>query len=338
MDNFDVSAKFKLISTNLNSVPPYDGNENALLGFVERIDLMIPTLESFPDDLQVLLIGNIKDKIVGNARRSLLINGNPHTWELVRKVLVDNHGEKNSVDEIIDKIRSCRCESTIEHFYNQLNTLLCRLNNALQLSNTKIAGINYESNGRIALNSFKHGLPEPVKSIIVSRNPKDLKSAYDIIKSNGYLKYNDRHSFFNNNNSRYKQQNRTNRFSSELYNTNNSNVQNNMSNKNDLQFNNNVSRGHYYNNHNDARFQQQLGQHSRNGLHPNASVQSRLYSNSSGQTNRSQNPYRESYFIPNTIKTQFNGDPGQATVEPMELGVNENNQDFQLAPQENYLI
>ncbi|XP_054734577.1 uncharacterized protein LOC129242041 [Anastrepha obliqua] len=192
MDNLDVNTKFKIISTNLSSIPSYDGNADALLSFVQRIDLMIPILESFPIEFKILLMGNIKDKIIGNARRSILINGNVDTWLEIKKILVDNHGEQKSVDELIDKIRSCRCDSTIENFYNNLNALLCRLNNALYFSYNNSLEINCESNGRIALNSFKYGLPEPVRSIIVSRNPKNLKDAYDIIKSNGYLKYNNK--------------------------------------------------------------------------------------------------------------------------------------------------
>lgn len=336
MDNLDLNAKFKLISTNLSSIPPYDGDENALLGFIQRIDSMQTILLSFPEDLQILLIGNIKDKIIGNARRSLLINGNAETWELIKRVLIDNHGEKNSVDEIIDKIRSCRCESTIENFYNQLNTLLCRLNNALCFSDKKLTGVNFESNGRIALNSFKHGLPEPVKSIIVSRDPKDLKNAYDIIKSNGYLKYNDRQNFFSKYNSNNTRQNKTNRFSN-MHQFSDNNMQNNVSSNNDLQFNNNASRGMYYSNNNNFR-PQQLGQHGSNGLYPNFSVQTRLNSNTSGQTNRSQNQYRGSGFIPNNINNRFNANPDQSTIEPMELGVDENNPNFQLAQQENYPI
>ncbi|XP_054745706.1 uncharacterized protein LOC129250090 [Anastrepha obliqua] len=194
MDSLDMNIKFKLISSNINSIPPYDGNRDALLNFVQRIDYMCPMLDTFTaQEYKILLIGQIKDNIIGNARRSLLINGNPDTWPEVKRVLIDNHGEKNSVDELIDKIRICRCDSTIEAFYNSLNTLLCRLNNASILCTNSTSS---ESNARIALNSFKHGLPEPVKSIIVSRKPKTLKDAYDIIKSNGYLNYKNQQKFF----------------------------------------------------------------------------------------------------------------------------------------------
>ncbi|XP_055910501.1 UDP-glycosyltransferase UGT5-like [Eupeodes corollae] len=37
------------------------------------------------------------------------------------------------------------------------------------------------SNNRIALEAFKHSLPEPTKTIILSRNPKSLRDAYKII-------------------------------------------------------------------------------------------------------------------------------------------------------------
>lgn len=355
MDNLDVNAKFKLISTNLNSIPTYDGNGDALLGFLERIDSMVPILDSFPVDFKILLMGNIKDKIVSNARRSLLINGNADTWPEIKKILIDNHGEKNSVDELIDKIRSCRCDSTIENFYKKLNTFLCRLNNALYFSDNKFTEINYESNGRIALNSFKYGLPEPVKSIIVSRNPKNLKEAYDIIKTNGYLNYNNQSNLFNPNKYAEKNRNTTNRnvnvqqqysnsSAGQCYNNKNSDGQHYRNSNYSSGQQNNNSYGRYYSNNNPDRFQQQQGQQ-HNNSHPNFSVQSRQTYNNSGQTYSPQSQYRrtDSNYLnslgPNVNQNfHSNKNPSQSSVEPMELGVNENCQNFQLDAGENYLI
>lgn len=45
----------------------------------------------------------------------------------------------------------------------------------MYFSENKVTEINYESNGKIALNSFKYSLLEPVERIIVSRNSKDSK-------------------------------------------------------------------------------------------------------------------------------------------------------------------
>lgn len=342
MENLDINAKFKLIISNLSSMPPYDGNENSLLWFIERIDSMIPIFESFPVDFKILLMGNIKDKIVGNARRSLLINGNADNWPLIKKVLIDNHGEKNSVDELIDKIRSCRCNSSIEFFYNKLNTLLCRLNNALYFSTNNITEINYESNCRIALNSFKYGLPEPVKSIIISRNPANLKDAYDIIKSNGYLNYNDRLSVFNTNKNAEQNRNKINRYSNaeKLYNNNSGSGQNFENNNSNRQYNNNTSRGRYYNNTNSERLHPQQGQQRNYNVYPNSSMQSRFTSNNciSGQTNLPQSQYLNNYFAPTSNITQNNENPDHSSIEPMELGVNENCRNFQFAGEGNYPI
>lgn len=67
------------------------------------------------------------DKITGSARRSHHMNGIRDNWSLIEQVLIDFHSENNSVEELIDKIRACRCDSSIENCYNKLAKLLCRL-------------------------------------------------------------------------------------------------------------------------------------------------------------------------------------------------------------------
>ncbi|XP_067634867.1 probable ATP-dependent RNA helicase ddx42 [Eurosta solidaginis] len=354
MENLDVNIKFKLISTNINSIPPYDGNRDALSNFVHRIDSMVQILNSFTaDEYKILLIGQIKDKIIGSARRSILINGNPDTWPEIRKVLIDNHGEKNSVDELIDKIRVCRCDSTIEAFYNLLNTLLCRLNNASQFSGNSSLSINSESNARIALNSFKFGLPEPVKSIIVSRDPKTLKDAYDIIKSNGYLKYTNK---------------RTNFFNSTQFNKNNNNFEHNVSNMSSYatqqhrQHNRENNLNNYVNQQNRQQFsnndrvndissnvsQQHRPQYSNSNVNNsgrynnhnsmNSFVQPSFNSNNSNQTNRTNRSSRNFYNQYNNNNNEGLYNNRNPPAEPMEIGVNENEQNFQLDGLRNYPI
>lgn len=333
MDSLDINSKFKLITTNINSIPNYDGDRDALLNFLERIDSMVPILESFPLDFKALLMGNIKDKIIGNARRSLLINGNADTWPFIKQILIDNHGERFSVDELIDNIRSCRCDSTIENFYNQLNTLLCRLNNALYFCANRFPEVNSESNARIALNSFKHGLPEPVKSIIVSRNPKSLKEAYDIIKTNGYLKYNNsRLNFFNN-----SQIHRSNRF----------NIQQS---ENNINIRSQVQQNQQCDNNNRPRCAQKYGSQSNNIGQSNFPAQPTQTYHSS-QTRRSQSYYPRLSNNPasHVLHRNTNGNqnwndnpsnvpPSQPPIETMDIGVNENYENFQFGAHENYPI
>lgn len=340
MEALDINVRFKLISTNISSISRFDGERDALLNFIERIDSMVPILDTFPLEYRILIMGSIKDKITGNARRSLLVNGNADNWPEIKQILIDNHGEKDSVDELIDKIRTCRCDSTIENFYKKLNTLLCRLNNALYFSNTDNSAINADSNARIALHSFKHGLPEPVRSIIISRNPTNLKEAFDIIKKNGYLKYtNNMHCSAN----------------SGAQNSGNArNVENNIADNRRQQRRQYNNSNNNNNNHLNREMATGTGTGNESGTRPNsyqqqAFTQSRRTYNSTNQAGRQNSCQRTNGNVNGNVTAMYrsagnsqnvnsNYAENRNQVESMEIGTNETDQNFQTQALENYPI
>lgn len=63
-----------------------------------------------------------------------------------------------------------RVKTSIKDFYDTINGFLCRLNNHYLL-NDNLDENRIQGNGRIAFNTFKNNLPEPVYSVIFCRNP-----------------------------------------------------------------------------------------------------------------------------------------------------------------------
>ncbi|XP_067636445.1 putative uncharacterized protein DDB_G0282499 [Eurosta solidaginis] len=355
MEGLDINVRFKLITANINNISSFNGDRDALLIFLQRIDSMVPILDSFPLDYRCLIMGSVKDKIVGDARRSLLVNGNADNWPDIKQILIDNHGEKDSVYDLIDKIRTCRCDSTIENFYKKLNTLLCRLNNALYFSNENNPVINSNSNARIALHTFKHGLPEPVKSIIISRNPSNLKEAFDVIKKNGYLMYttNSHYSVSNraqhvgnvqsadrnveHNRSRQQHRQDSNRYFNDI--GSRANVRNNLEGNRHQQhmqdnryFNEYPSRGNEIENGN--------GRELRQNPNTQTSMQSRRAHNSNMQAvNGNRNVGRYTFGHTNNSQNSYiNNTQHRNDNESMEIGTNEMMQNFQALSLEDYPI
>lgn len=328
MEALNANEKFRLVTNSLSCITPFHGDSNSLTNFITRIECLIPILDTFDHNYKRLILGLIKDKICGDARRTLLINGDADTWNDLKTCLINGHGERSSIDLIIDKIRVCRCDTTIDNFYQKLNSLLCRLNNAYLLNNNN-ENIELASNQRIALHSFKHGLPEPVKSIIISRDPKTLKDAYEIIKSNGYLNY-----------SYNKQNNRThkNSFFDNYNHSNNNNSYNN--NKNNTNFNhydnnhrNNTNYNHYNNNRNNSTNNNSNYNTNNNNNYSNRNT------NNSGHSRQSQNQsyqYRQQLNRPQFSNYRNPTTPNNSThndrAEPMDISVNEN------FPEENFQI
>lgn len=156
---------------------------------MDRVDSVAYSFENSDVSTKALLSGYIKDKIVGRARCELQKHGRICTWSQIRGILKNSFGEKSSVNELIDSIRTARVTTTIEDYYLVINSFLSRINNKLLLENHQNGQEMIESNNRIALDAFKNNLPEPTKFIILNRNPSSLNEAYKIITEINHQSY-----------------------------------------------------------------------------------------------------------------------------------------------------
>lgn len=113
MDQLNTADKFKVVLELITKIPEFSGNSNCLVDFLATIDALIPTLITFEAESLVILSGYIKDKIVGNARCELQKHGNINEWTEIRQILINRFGEKESVNSLIDKIRTSRVITNI---------------------------------------------------------------------------------------------------------------------------------------------------------------------------------------------------------------------------------
>lgn len=309
--NEDEIPTFNLITKCLSQVPPFNGDQRDLSSFIERIESFIPLIEGLTGEhYKKLILGHIQDKIIGKAKQFLLSHGPIVTWAVLKSILIKNHGDTVPVSRLVDNLILVRCNSTIKNFYDEINSKLTRINNAYSLQ----GGDNkekIEANKRIALNTFKDNLPEPVRGIIVNRNPTTLFDAYEIIAQNDYLYFkgiqsknnysvNDnrnKHKISNNfqkkydnpNNNQQQKNSKTLNSPTNNYHNNSFNRQNsqqfryNNSNQHRYNYDNSRSNNRPFNSQNSARFnrtnnyrnaQPQSGRYSQNnrGLSPDISM------------------------------------------------------------------
>lgn len=177
------------LAKNISYVTPFDGNKNSLLSFLNRIEPIIPLINTLDVNLQHVAIGYILDKIIGRAKENLVREGIIENWESLKATLVRNHGEKTKISDLFDELKTLRCDSNIQKFYEKINNLLFRINNSHQLNGT--ANIeDIKSNNRIALKQFAENLPPLARNLVLCRNPTTLDEAYDLIVTSGYLTLN----------------------------------------------------------------------------------------------------------------------------------------------------
>lgn len=202
---------FEMLVKCIANIQPFDGNEKQLFNFINRIDALVPLIETLNIHFKRIIIGYIQDRLTHEARDTILKHGQVETWTELKSVLKRAHGESTPINSLLDKIALCRCYGTIEQFYNQLSDLLIRLNNAYSLTE-QLTNDQITCDKRIVLNCFTANLPDPVKGIIIVRNPPTMDDAYNIILTNGYSEYTNPHKQHPTSHSNYQQKQRNNDF------------------------------------------------------------------------------------------------------------------------------
>lgn len=172
----------------LDRLPEFNGDHRDLQTFITLVDRVFPLLRTYDEPSQLLFSDMIKSRLKGKAREIIEINCQAQSWNDIKTVLMNNFGERYSIEELFDKLKSVYFKSNSVEFYNDIKNRLRSLNTkTICLVGTGPAANECARNNmRTALNVFREKLPEPMKTIITCRNPDSLEEAMDILFQSGY--------------------------------------------------------------------------------------------------------------------------------------------------------
>ncbi|XP_034483309.1 uncharacterized protein LOC117788610 [Drosophila innubila] len=193
----DFVNKYNQVLSRLKLVENFDGDPGKLPQFLNKIEALMPAINSFDDYYKAQLIGHIKNKCTDRARDAVFTRqlsapaGNGHvagngsallrveSWHKLKEQLLHSFAERESSYALIHKIRSAVLDSNIELYYQKMAKLKQRLLNRKLTHNDTLYAL--EDIERITLQVFRDHLPEPTHSMILRRNPKSMEEAYRYI-------------------------------------------------------------------------------------------------------------------------------------------------------------
>ncbi|XP_055918445.1 GATA zinc finger domain-containing protein 4-like [Eupeodes corollae] len=330
MDSIDVTVRFKVVLDLITKIPEFNGNTNCLVEFLDRVDSIAPILTTFDETTVRMLSGYIRDKIVGKARIELQKHGRIDDWSQLKEILKISFGERLSANKLLDQIRTTRVKTTIDDYYNSLNLLLSRINNLHLINNNRNDQSVISSNNRIALDAFKNNLPEPTKSIILSRNPNTLIEAYKIIREINHQSHgpNGQSEYFRpvNRSSNFKTRQENNNLQSDNINNSNysgsSNCNNNYNPRNYNNSNNSYSRNNNkYNSRNFNNSNNSFSNQTRQNHNNNSQIRNTTQNQN---TNNSQSVNNNNTQSGQSRRASRNGSRNYNN-EPMDVSLNEQN-------------
>ncbi|XP_068148835.1 uncharacterized protein Gagr [Drosophila tropicalis] len=188
--------KYNQVLSRLKQVENFDGTDPGKLPqFLNKIEALMPAINSFDEFYKTQLIGHIKNKCTDRARDAVFTRqmsapagpANVHgggaqrteSWLKIKDQLLHNYAERESSYALIHKLRSAVLDSNIELYYQKISKLKHRLINRKLTHNDTLYSL--EDIERITLQVFRDHLPEPTHSMILRRNPKSMEEAYRYI-------------------------------------------------------------------------------------------------------------------------------------------------------------
>lgn len=172
----------------LNRLPEFSGDYRDLQTFLNLVDRVHPLLRTYDEPSQLLFSDIIKSRLKGKAREIIEINCQAQSWNDVKTILINNFGERFSLEELFDRLKSVYFKNNSVEFYNEIKNRLRSLNNKTICLVGSGPGANEcaRNNMRTALNVFKEKMPEPMRTILTCRNPDSLEEAMEILFQSGY--------------------------------------------------------------------------------------------------------------------------------------------------------
>lgn len=280
----------------IERLPEFDGKGNDLINFLDLVELIIPSVIKYDISSQNILLSRIKSKLVNKARVVIEVNNNAKTWSEIREVLINNFGEKKSALQIYNELRDVTFTSNSVDLYNNIKNILRRLNNKIREEPN--SSFSIAANIKTGLEIFKDKLPEPMRSVLFSRNPETIEVAMDILHEGNYAYFNpfgnnSKNKNNSNNNSRFNYGNNKNnsKINQNQYRNNANYNKSNSANYNNFNRNNNYNRNYNSNNsYNQNTNRTNNNNHNSNNYNDNNSRAN--YNNFNNSRSNSQNTRR----------------------------------------------
>lgn len=167
----------------IKNLPTFDGKCNELNSFINCVNQVAVFLPQAPENVRPFWLSAIRNKITGAANERLRLYGEPGTWENIREVLKLHFSDHRDVRTLYNQLNLLKQTGQVQTFYDQILELVTALNDKARIANNDNAVVRQaiiDRNLNEGLQVFLNGVREPLRTILLSRNPTTLNGAYAI--------------------------------------------------------------------------------------------------------------------------------------------------------------
>lgn len=260
----------------IKNLPEYYGETKYLNNFIKCVDPVAQILALAPIAAQPFWFASLRNKIKGRASDRLRLNGEPGTWAAIRDCLKVHFSDQRDQRFLVVQLQTLKQNNlSIPEFYDRILELVTALNViASEEANENFRNLIVTRNLSEGLETFMKGSKEPLKTILLSRNPPNLSDAYNIALTLNIESRNEHYKVLYTSKTHNNNHNSNNNYS---YNRNNNHINPYNGNNFKNNFNNNYNNGFRNNNNNNLnRYTNNKYNNNRDGHFGNNSYQRRF--------------------------------------------------------------
>lgn len=178
----DEICNYLRIPDVVTQIKPFEGDSRTLSNFVSEVDSIFELINSQADPAYVrLILGKIRNKIIGEADRVLNLYRTPLDWPTIKTNLISHYADKRNEEPLMSTLYTLfQDDKTVEQFYSEIIDIYTILSKILKTntSNDLIIEEMLKRYTNTCLTIFLRGLNEPLGNIVRRRHPSSLIDAY----------------------------------------------------------------------------------------------------------------------------------------------------------------
>lgn len=179
MDNNSSSLNPTDILAFIKELPTFDGTPNQLQDFIVNVEEVIALIQGIDQTTYTpLLLRAIRNKIVGRANDALKLCDTGLIWNDIKTNLIQHYGNKKSEAMLIHDLQNFPDNLSLGQLFFGILKIRSQLTDTLQNAN-QYSTDKAKLYDEICLNTFLIHLREPLKTLVKSKNPQNIKEAYE---------------------------------------------------------------------------------------------------------------------------------------------------------------
>lgn len=106
----------------VTQIKPFEGDSRTLSNFVSEVDRILELINSQADPAYVrLILGKIRNKIIGEADRVLNLYRTPLDWPAIKTNLISHYADKRNEEALMSTLYTLfQDDKTVEQFYSEI--------------------------------------------------------------------------------------------------------------------------------------------------------------------------------------------------------------------------